>query len=378
MKADPRIAADIAWRSESGRPAAPLPLVYAEDIEPVLATSDFVEGVLGDGQMSVIYGESNCGKTFFATDLAWSVALGGAWRGRAVDKGPVIIVAAEGTFGIKNRICALRQYHGATGDVPLAVIPSSINLLDPDADTERLIASISTVEARFSKVRVVFVDTLSRALAGGNENSPEDMGALVRNADRIRSATGAHLSFVHHSGKDSARGARGHSLLRAATDTEIEVTRSDGISVAKVTKQREMACEGEFPFRLQVVELGTNTRGKPVTSCVVQPVDEAPATESRPRLSDTEKVFVQELRNALADAGEIRRGDPNIPQQPAVALRLWHERAKAAGATLGATSPNSERAILSRHTKRLKEKGIVGIWGDVVWLSATARNRAQQ
>ena len=33
--------------------------------------------------------------------------------------------------------------------------------------------------------------------------------------------------LVHHTGKDTAKGARGHSLLRAATDTEIEVKREE-------------------------------------------------------------------------------------------------------------------------------------------------------
>ncbi len=49
------------------------------------------------------------------------------------------------------------------------------------------------------------------------------MGALVRCMDLIRQETGACVLFVHHSGKDAAKGARGHSLLRAAIDTEIEV-----------------------------------------------------------------------------------------------------------------------------------------------------------
>jgi RecA-family ATPase len=58
----------------------------------------------------------------------------------------------------------------------------------------------------------VVIDTLSRALAGGNENAPDDMGALVINTDKVRQLTGAALIYIHHSGKDAALGARGHSL----------------------------------------------------------------------------------------------------------------------------------------------------------------------
>ena len=67
-------------------------------------------------------------------------------------------------------------------------------------------------------VRLIIIDTLSRALSGGNENSPDDMGNLVKHMDKVRHTLKAHLCVIHHSGKDKAKGARGHSLLRAATD----------------------------------------------------------------------------------------------------------------------------------------------------------------
>ena len=90
------------------------------------------------------------------------------------------------------------------------------------------------------------------------------MGQLVVHADAIRKETGAHVLFVHHSGKDQARGARGHSSLRAATDTEIEVVRDNDatISSAKVTKQREFEGGQQWHFKLHHVELGMNKRLK--------------------------------------------------------------------------------------------------------------------
>ena len=51
----------------------------------------------------------------------------------------------------------------------------------------------------------------------GNENSPEDMGKYVASCGRIREAGGTHVMVVHHCGKDLAKGARGHSSLRADT-----------------------------------------------------------------------------------------------------------------------------------------------------------------
>ncbi len=259
--------------------SSPLPLLLYRDVKPSLNAADFVERLLLDEAMSVIYGESGCGKTFLALDLALHVAAGCPWFGRAVEKGAVLYLALEGQHGIVNRIAAFKKLNHDCEDLPLAVVPVAVNLLDPTADTSRVIAAAKAAAGTLRlPVRLVVVDTLSRALAGGNENSSEDMGALVRNGDRIRQTVKAHVQYVHHSGKVQALGARGHSLLRAATDTEIEVSRDEerGESVARVTKQRELELEGEFGFRLDRVTLGQDRRGKAVTSCVVVPLERSP------------------------------------------------------------------------------------------------------
>lgn len=351
---------------------AGLPLIWLPEIRPVTDTTDFVEDLLGNGQMSVVYGDSNSGKTFFALDLALHVALGREWFGKQVDGGGAIYIAAEGGFGIRNRVTAFLRHHRIVNvdQVPFAIVPKTINLLDPKADTKALIAETQAAIKRIGgPVRLIVVDTLARAIAGGNENASEDMGALVANADRIRDATGAHLKFIHHSGKDTARGARGHSSLRAATDTEIEVTRDHetGISVAKVTKQRELPVEGEFGFRLEVVQLGVNRRLKTVTSCAVVPV-QAANLPKEVRLSDNLRAALTQLKSCLLDHGQAIQDHPNIPDGPVVSLDQWREYLKRAGVT-NRDNPNSERSQWSKIQKGLSEKGVVGIWDAHVWLA---------
>src|SRR5436305_1689464 len=93
---------------------------------------------------------------------------------------------------------------------------------------------------------LVEIDTVSRALAGGDENSAADMGSLVRSLDSLRDRLGCHVSAIHHLGKDAARGPRGHSLLKAAVDTAIEVSRDPAsrISTGSIVKRRDGATEG--------------------------------------------------------------------------------------------------------------------------------------
>lgn len=344
-----------------------LPLVYFTDINANLDAADFVEGLLTEGGMSVTYGESNCGKTFFMTDLALHVASGMEWNGRAVEEGGVIYCALEGSHGISNRVTAWRQHHQMEGVIiPFAIIPISINLLDPAADTERLITAITKAQQEMEKpVRLVVLDTLSRALSGGNENAPDDMGALVANIDRVRQVTGAHVNGVHHSGKDTAKGARGHSLLRAATDTEIEITRAskDSPSVATVKKQRDLEIEGEWIFKLTTVELGRNRRGKPVTSCIITPADPEEAKPTGPKLNMWEAMAIQALKDAIGERGEIGFGD--LPRVKMVPVDTW----KAKWWSRASIEPdNKKRATWSRTKNRILLLKIAIHLDEKVWL----------
>ena len=134
----------------------------------------------------------------------------------------------------------------------------SINLRDP-VDQLRLVEFIRAAESDHGdKCALTFVDTLGRAMAGGNENAPDDMGALIGGADVVRRATGTCVGLLHHLGKDESRGARGHNSLRAALDTEIEITLSDKQLVATVTKQRDWPDGDKFGFTLKPVELERN------------------------------------------------------------------------------------------------------------------------
>jgi len=177
-------------------------------------------------------------------------------------------------------------------------------------------------------VRLIIIDTVARAVAGGDENSSTDMGRLIAACDQIRTETGAHVALIHHAGKDAAKGARGHSSLRAAVDTEIEITAEAPIHTLQITKQRDLASKGlRLSARFVSVELGLNQWGKPRTACVVEPID-APSSHM---------------------AALMRQTDERQADQ--VVLRAF-KRLQAMGinATDGKTSPNSlPKQVLEKH-----------------------------
>ena len=246
-----------------------------------------VEDLLDQGSMSVLYGDSNSGKTFLALDLSHCVATGREWRGKKVRQGLVVYLAAEGGRAIHKRIGALRSRYGAA-DTPLAVVTLPVDLLRGKEGRDKVLEAVRGAEEHYGLPCVLLVlDTLSRLMAGGNENAPDDMGTLVKNIDLIRSEIRAHVLTVHHSGKNAAAGARGHSLLRAATDTEIEVADRQ----VSVTKQRDQDYEPAFRFDLEVLTLGAAPDGKAIASCVVKYLDGGQMRELQQRFENAMTAF---------------------------------------------------------------------------------------
>lgn len=354
------------WAPGASMPdAAPLPLVTFDQIMPQLDARDFVQGVLTEQSSFVVYGESNSGKTFWTTDLALHVASGKDWNGRRVEQGGVVYFVLEGGFGFRNRIAAWRRHHNMDdARIPFAAVPAPLNLLDPEADTQRAIDAIKRAQDMFEMpIKMAVIDTLARAMAGGNENAPDDMGALVGNMDRIRNATSASTGFVHHSGKDAAKGARGHSSLRAAIDTEIEVVALEGAHSATVAKQRDLPKGGVFGFRLDVVELGTNRHGEAVTSCIVN-AEEPTAQTPKRRLSGDQEAAFRILHDALAEAG--KPGHPSVPQGlPSIPEDWWRDRFYNR-AKPGATQEAKKKAF-RRAADDLARMGMVGANAGRVW-----------
>ncbi len=354
------------------QPTTAINLIWFNDIQPTLDAEDFVEGLLIRRSSVVVYGDSNAGKTFWVTDLALHVSAGMEWCGRTVDKGGVIYCALEGGIGFQNRVTGWREEHDLAGyDLPFASVQQPLNLSNPQADVEPLIEAILAAAARIEvPVALVVVDTLSRALAGGNENAPDDMGALVAVMDLIRQRTGAAVMFIHHSGKDAAKGARGHSLLRAAIDTEIEIVADDqGARAATVVKQRELPKGDVFPFQLRVVELGQNRRGKPVTTCVVEAGDgNTPGgVPFRRRLTGHNKRALEVLADLVTTAGQ--EGHSGVPSGlTSVPEKWWRERFYER-AMPGDTDDAKQKAF-RRAAMALVSDHFVGMANRRVWIAS--------
>ncbi len=280
-------------------PLPPLALLWFATLHELRHQPQVVKKLLIAGSLFVVFGESNSGKTFWILDLALAVAAGRPWRGRPTKRGLVIYVAGEGAASVRTRVAAFRQANpDIGGGLPFAIIPQAVDLLEPGA-VQRLIETIRAAESESGEKAVLLIfDTFARSIAGGDENSAQDVGEAVASADLIRTETGVAVGFVHHSGKDPAKGARGSSALRAACDTEILIEGQSGQRTATATKQRDLEPGDPMPFELEPVPLGFDEDGETIASCVVKHLDAdaAPAKALPVLAGKAQQQFIKALR----------------------------------------------------------------------------------
>lgn len=299
----------IEERAEILSMGTPLEVTFAHELgSEYIPADEIIEGIFTAGDGSVIYGDSNSGKTYLVIDMACALARGIEWMGRKTEPGMVIYLAAENPQSVIRRLQAYMKYHDV--EVPnFAIVKSPIDLFNGEADTSKVIHLVKSLEKQYNReARLIIGDTLARLSAGANENAGQDMSLVVRHFDQIREETKAHFTLIHHCGKNAAAGARGWSGVRAAVDTEIEITDSANGRCMEITKQRDLSTKGErIGFKLESVTLGLTKWKSPATAAVVIPTD-APAKNAGKRLSEIGGAITELL---ISKSGSMKKADIN-------------------------------------------------------------------
>lgn len=211
-----------------------------------------IADVLTMDSLAVLYGQPAGGKTFAMIDAALCIATGTEWHGHAVQAGPVMYLAGEGKGGYGRRFAAWCQAQGYQGDAPdFYLYNYAVPLLEKEwtAEADGVVWNVNEI-----RPVLVVIDTLSRSMAGGDENEAKDMTAVIKAADRIRAVNGCTVVVVHHTPK--AGGAiRGHSSLLGAVDTAIEAKGTRQKLTLSCTKQKDSEGFDDLVLWKQVVEM---------------------------------------------------------------------------------------------------------------------------
>lgn len=280
---------------------------------------ELVRGILPAAGIGALFGPSASGKTFLALHLLAHVA-GGApeWFGQRINRAaPVVYVGLEGEGGLSRRVKAWQVRYGALARFHFITRQPFALLSDQDV-ADLAVAVLATA----GPGAVVCIDTLNAAAPGADENASDDMGRMVAAAKRLQVETAGLVLLVHHSGKDASKGMRGHSSLFAACDFVLEVTRTEDRREWRLAKSKDGADDIAHPFRLEVVEIGTDPEdGEPITSCIVAPDERAAEAVRRANLpaGGNQRIIFDALRDLLRNARAFgMAGAP--PTRPCIEL----------------------------------------------------------
>jgi hypothetical protein len=307
-----------------------------------------IKGVIPDSGIAAIYGHSGSAKSFLAIDMAMNVASGSDWFGYRVKACPVVYVCLEGEAGLSVRIGAWKE----KGKIPSRIkfIDQPLNLLNVK-DVRDLVTAIKTHEVSGG---LVIIDTLNRAAPGMDENSSVDMGNAINAAKLIQQGVGGLVLLVHHSGKDSSKGMRGHSSLHAALDAAIEVKRSGDDREWSVAKAKDGEDGRSHTFRLQVVDMGVDEDGDSITSCVIQ---EMASERSKPKqLTPSQRLGMESFMEAASE--NISSDDKSVHAHLEQWRAEYYKRSTA-------DNQDSKRKAFSRVRNELVEGGKLLVNGEV-------------
>jgi AAA domain len=329
-----------------------------------------VHHLLAIGEISVWYGEPGSGKSVGIEDLGLYVAVGRAWHGRQVKQCAVLYVALERANVVQRRAIAWGLEHDLSREqLPFKVIRGPLDFRDPQVAAD-IVATLEDLARRHGcEVGLIIVDTVSRALCGGDENSPKDMGALIANISRIQSAIGVHIALTHHQPVDGKERMRGHGALLGAVDTTIHVVNKDGTRLAEVVKSSDHEEGQRIAFFLKSVIIDQDDGyGDPVTAPVVIE-DQAPTTAKAAKravkIPKNATLALNALRDAVTDCGQ-RAANAHIPASvQVVTLDQWRDYAWRRG--LGGEEADSRQKAFIRAKECLAGSSLVGIWEPYAW-----------
>jgi hypothetical protein len=302
--------------------------------------------------------------------LMMSVALGWEFRGRKVLQGAVVYCAFEGADGFGKRAAAFRRHYGLSDDlnVPFYLVSARMDFI---RDHIELLAAIRLALGKIKPVAVV-LDTLNRSLAG-SESNDEDMARYVKAVDAVREELNCAVIVVHHCGVDTSR-PRGHSSLTGAVDAQLVVKHDRANNIVVKVEWMKDGPEGDnLLSRLQVVTVGVDDEGDPITSCVVVPIKAEAArrtvTNTPARLSKATQIALFALKKALEQVGEAASGSTNIPAQTRTVTKTqWRHFAYDCGIS-GSREGRAQQQAFQRALEHLTGIGIVSMWNERVWLT---------
>lgn len=352
-----------AQQEVAEKPSPPMRLVPLAEIAKQDSADYTVKGLFPSRGVVLIYGEPACYKSFTVLSAGVHISEGWPFGGRRVRKRPVVYLALEGGAGLGKRIQAFQAWARKAGKPELTgdfLFWTHGFALHKWNECQALCDSIL---AGGHSGAVVVIDTLSQATLGVDENSSQ-MAEAIGNATKIADEIGGLVIVLHHVGKNSANGPRGHSSLMGNVDAAIFASKAKSGRGAdwSITKTKDDADGQAMGFKIHVFELGLDEDGDTMTSCAAEPKSTPSSAQAfnehggRKRVPAATALAFRSLETALHKIGADNGG--------AVDRDVW--LAEFVRTYPGGKDEKSKKAEFYRQAANMAAEGSIVVDGNMV------------
>lgn len=182
---------------------------------------------LPEQSVSMVFAERGIGKTFFALNVAYAVATGGAYLGWKADK-PRRVLYLDGEMAASDMQTRARSIVNNQAED----IYPNLFILTPDVQRGGVPdLSVELHQRQVSEAAknsdLVIIDNIATLVRSGNENETGGWRAVQDWALTLK-ANGKSVLFVHHSGKNGKQ--RGASSREDVMNTVVQLKRPSDYS----------------------------------------------------------------------------------------------------------------------------------------------------
>jgi len=312
-----------------------------------------VKGWVPDLGVTMIYGESGGGKTFLALDIACHIAAGIDWHGHRTKKGISVYMAGEGNYGIRQRVASWCKAHNIDRLDNLLISNKAIDMDSPTASAQiiKAVRELTTEDA----VQVT-IDTVNNHMSG-NENDAKDTRNMLNAVQIVGRALNSGMTLVHHTGNaiEAKNRARGSSAWKASMDSQILVSKKDGLIEVTCTKMKDTEEPQPFFGKLQPVALGWfDEDGEEIKGAVFQIENDVPEQKQK-----GESEYAKDIRkftNAWWHAqAEEFNGSPFLSKSALIYYLMTNEGLSESTAKTYAQASKKGRLIYNLLTAQIIE-----------------------
>jgi hypothetical protein len=205
--------------------------------------------------IGILFGQPETLKTFLLLDLALSIATGYGpnwWEGEREPQQVLFLAGESPDALLTKRVPAWLAMHLSPHLYPL--VRDNLLVVEgvpPLEMFDHYTGILGEIRGRGFKPVLAVVDTLTRAMAGKDENSAKDATWTTMKLEWLSRELNAFVIAIHHSGKDVTRGARGSSVWLGNTDFMLEAERPSPSQLSILVHLRKLKEGGKTDLPLK-------------------------------------------------------------------------------------------------------------------------------